>query len=138
KKGHPAWMEELKDQDEVVHGSEEEALGQIGKEAKEAVPALIATLKDQDAEVRRYAAEALGKIATALFDSRSTEMLPQLKTAYEAMRDHPDSNVKENAAAVKRTIDYFESLWWVEARNRTFKTITDHPVISIIVAAYLL
>jgi HEAT repeat protein len=128
----------LKDQDATVRRSAAFALARIGPEAKEAAPALIVALKDQDAAVRRSAAEALGQIATALFDTRSTESLVQLKAAYEALGVHPDSEVKKQAIRVKRTIDYFESLWWVEARNRAIKAISDHPYISLAITAYLL
>ncbi len=129
-------VRQLQSPDAGVRNSAAITLGRIGPEAKEAVPALIAALKDQGAGY--YAAETLGKIATALFDTRNTGSLVQLKAAYSALNDHPDSAVKEHALSVKRTIDYFESLWWVQARERTVKIISDHPYIGIAVATYLL
>src|SRR5262249_44044094 len=110
----------------------------IGKDAKKVVPALIAALKDQDADVRGSAADALGQIATALFDTKTTGSLVQMKAAYDALSTHPDSRVREQAIFVKRTIDYFESLWWVYARERAIKIIKDHPNVSIGVATFLL
>src|SRR5262249_3297598 len=44
----------------------------------------------------------------------------------------------ESAATVKSKVDYFESLWWVEARGRAAKITNEHPYISIGVAAYVL
>jgi len=133
-----ALIDALKDQDKEVRISAADALGNIGPEAKEALPPLIAALKDQNEMVRGQAAEALGKIATALFDTKSTDTLPQLRAAYEAMKDHPDQEVAQNAAPVKRTRDYFESLWWVGARERAVEVIKAYPLISAIVATYLL
>src|SRR5215470_4053499 len=133
KEAVPALIAALKDQDGVVRSSAADALGRMGGEAE---PALIAALKDQDGVVRNSAADALGQIATALLDTRSTESLDQLKTAYEALNANPD--LKAQAILVKRTIEYFESLWLVQARERTVKIISDHPYISITVAAYLL
>ena len=134
----PALIAALKDQDVVVRDSAAGALVQIGPDAKEAAPALIAALKDQDAGVRSSAADGLGKIATALFDTKSTGSLVQLKAAYDALSTHPDLHAREQAIIVKRTIDYFESLWWVEARNHAIKFINDHPYASIGLATYLL
>ena len=54
------------------------------------------------------------------------------------MINSSDTEVKEQAANVKRTIDYFESLLWVEARNSARKIIIEHPYASIGIAAYLL
>ncbi len=139
KEAVPALIDALKDQDDAsLRSSAASALAQIGEEAKEAAPALIDALKDQNAEVRRSAAYALEMIAKGLFDSRSTEMLPQLKTAYEALKDHSDATVKDKAAEVKRTIDYFESLWWVEARERAVKIAEGYPYISATGVIYLL
>jgi HEAT repeat protein len=132
----PALIAALKDQDGVVRRFAADALGRMGAAAKEAAPALIAALKDQDGVVRNSAADALGQIATALLDTRSTESLDQLKTAYEALNANPD--LKAQAILVKRTIEYFESLWWVQARESTVKIISDHFYISITVATYLL
>ncbi len=138
KEAVPALIATLKDQNEVVRRSAAEALGRMGAEAKEAMPDLIATLKDRDEGVRSSAAEDLGEIATLLFDTRSTENLDQLKAAYDALNAHPDSAVKQHALSVKRTIDYFESLWWIQAREGFVKIISNHPYISNAVAIYLL
>src|SRR5262249_51856704 len=80
----------------------------------------------------------LGKIAMALFDTRSTGSLVQLKAAYDALNAHPDPEIKARAVSVKRTVDYFESLWWVEARERAIKIIKAYPSISAAIAIYLL
>ena len=138
KEAAPVFIAALKDQNTEVRSSAANSLGRMGPEAKEAVPALIAALKDQDGIVRSNAAKALGQIATALFDTRGTESLVQLKAAYEALSTHPDPEVKEQAVVVKRTINYFESLWWVEARNRAIKLIEDYPFVSIGIAIFLL
>jgi len=138
KEAVPALIATLKDQNEVVRRSAAEALGRMGAEAKEAMPDLIATLKDRDEGVRSSAAEDLEEIATLLFDTRSTENLDQLKAAYDALNAHPDSAVKQHALSVKRTIDYFESLWWIQAREGFVKIISNHPYISNAVAIYLL
>ena len=52
----------LKDSDWRVRYAAVCALGEIGPEAKEAVPALVAVLKDEDKDVRYAAAWALGQI----------------------------------------------------------------------------
>jgi HEAT repeat protein len=52
----------LQSQEADVRISAADALGQIGPEAKEAVPALIAALKDQEQNVRNFAANTLGQI----------------------------------------------------------------------------
>jgi HEAT repeat protein len=139
KEAVPALIVALRDQDSGVRGNSALALGEIGPEAKEAVPALTAALKDQDQEgvVRGNSASALGDIAAALFDTRSTESLAQLKAAYDELNAYPDTKDTEYTLSVKRTIDYFESLWWVQARARIVELISDHPYISITVAAYL-
>ena len=55
-------IKQLQDQDSQVRGSAAVALGDIGPEAKDAVPALIQALQNQHEEVRGNAAEALGWI----------------------------------------------------------------------------
>src|SRR5262245_26114915 len=57
-------IQQLQSPDNNVRSYAADALGQLGKESKEAVPALSAALHDQDAFVRISAAEALGKIGT--------------------------------------------------------------------------
>jgi len=139
KEAVPALIAALKDQGERVRSSAAYALGWIGPEAKEALPALIAALKDQERHVRSSAARALGSIATALFDAKTTEMLPSLRSAYEAMKDESDPGVQKHAAEVKRTVDYFESLlWWIRLKELPIKLAGEHPYIASAVIAYLL
>src|SRR5215813_1203778 len=80
---------DLKDQDVTVRLAAARALGNIGPEAKEAVPDLIAALKDQDALVRGYAAGALGNIGPG-----AKEAVPDLRAA---LKDQ-DSFVRGSAA----------------------------------------
>lgn len=116
-----------------------QALGQIGAEAKYAVPALIEVLKKEDDHwVRGTTAVALAQISHGLYDARATETLPELKVAYAILKDHQDRGVRGQAVEVKRTIDYFESLWWVGLREKTWLWITDHSTISGIIGAYLI
>jgi len=64
-------------------------------------------------------------------------MLPELKKAYESLKDHSEREARGQAAEVKRTIDYFESLWWVGLREKIWLWMIDHPAISGIIASYL-
>jgi HEAT repeat protein len=114
------------------------ALGLIGAEAREAVPTLTAALKDRERRVHDVAAAALGRIAMALFYTGSAKDLARLKESYETMIAHTDPTVREEAVAVKQTIDYLESLWWGNLRRRTLKIINDYPYISGGAAAYLI
>src|SRR5262245_41109967 len=77
----PALIAALKDQDKWVRTTAVCALGKIRPDAKDAVLALITALKDRDVPVRQSAANALGRIATALFDTKDTGSLVQLKAA---------------------------------------------------------
>ena len=138
KEVEPILIAALKDQDAPVRSCAARALGQIRPAVDDAVPALIAMLKDEDANVRSSAAIGLGWIAIYLFDVRQTNSLNHLKSAYNALTVHSDPEARRQAIYVKRTVDYFESLWWVEARNRGIKAISDHPYIGLAVAAYLL
>jgi len=61
-------IKELQDEDLSVRSSAAEALGDIGKEAKDAVPVLVQTLRDQYGSVRTSAANALGKIGEGGID----------------------------------------------------------------------
>lgn len=135
----PALIAALNDDEYGVRYSAIDALALLGAKAKDAVPGLIAALKDDDPLIPKRAAYALANISQGLFDSRSTEMLPALKQAYGLMID-PDqdmNDIEEQAAEVKRTIDYFESLWWVGLREKIWLWISDHPTISGIVGTYL-
>lgn len=138
KDGVAALIDVLKDQDARVRNNAVIALGLIGEGAKEAITALIDALKDQDSNVRLDAANALSLIAQKLFDAKSTEKLPQLRAAYEALKRHSDSEVRYQAATVKRTVDYFESLWWADLREGTIKLAREHFYIAGVVIAYLL
>ena len=66
-------MEALKDKKVDVRLSAATTLGQIGPEAKAAVPALIEAQNDEDARVRRFAASALDRIRS------DTNVAPQSK-----------------------------------------------------------
>ena len=59
-----ALIQALKDDDRDVRMEAAESLGEIGPEAKAAVPALIQALKDDNFNVRRGAAMALLTIGT--------------------------------------------------------------------------
>jgi HEAT repeat protein len=69
------------------------ALGNIGGNAKEAVPALAAALKDQDSFVRCFAAEALGRIR-----ENAKEAVPELAAA---LKDQ-DSFVRRYGCRTRR------------------------------------
>lgn len=114
-------------------------LGRIGPEVpSKAISGLTAAITDkgQDVEVRRSAADALRTVAEVIFTTRRTEALPQLKAAHEALSKDSDSLVRRDTAALGRTISYYESLWWVEGRERVAKTVARHPYISVGITAY--
>ena len=73
-----------------------EALGQMGPEAKTAVPALTEMLDDRVADVRRSAAAALGKMGP-----EARPAVPALKKAAEDI-DEDDSVRKTAAEALTR------------------------------------
>jgi len=75
----------LQSQDAGVRSYAASALGEIGKDAKDAAPALIAALKDQDAGVRRSAAAALGKIGKDAKDA-APALIAALKDQDEDFR----------------------------------------------------
>jgi HEAT repeat protein len=52
----------LKDKDSDARRAAAKELGELGPEARDAVPELVKALRDRDLFVRRFAAEALGKI----------------------------------------------------------------------------
>ena len=80
-------IEALKDEDWCVRYFAAIALGDIGPEAKKAVPALIEALKDEDENVRGNAAIALGKIGPDAKDSVPA-LIEALKNESEWFRDH--------------------------------------------------
>ena len=132
----PDLIKALKDTDWRVRSGAAEALGEIGPEAKQAVPALIEALKDTNSFVRSRAAGGLNSIAQELFDTKSTESLPQLKAAYDVLEK--DLKLKALAPNVKRTIDYFESLRWLNLWESGKQLALNYYYISLPVAAYLI
>src|SRR5690606_26045519 len=66
----------LPDRDSDLRRQAAKELGEMGPEAKEAVPALRKALRDSDAYVRRFSAEALGAIGPA-----AKEAVPDLALA---------------------------------------------------------
>ena len=61
-------MDLIKDTNESVRGWVVYALGEIGPEAKAAIPLLAKSLKDKDEYTLRWAAEALGKMGSEAED----------------------------------------------------------------------
>jgi HEAT repeat protein len=137
KEAAPVLIAALTDNNPSVRSSAATALSQMGAAAKEALPALTLALKNKDHYFRSAAAEALALIGQGLCDAGNTEMLPQLRAAYESLKDHSDLDVKKRAFEVKRTIDYFESLWWVGLREKIWLSIVNHQYIIGIIVAYL-
>ncbi len=137
KEAVPALITALKDEDDEVRYNAVVSIGQMHAEAKEAVPALITALKDDDQSVRSKSAAALASISNDLFDTKNTEMLPILKQAYESLKNNPNQDVQEQASAVKRTIDYFETIKPVGIRERIWLWIINYPYISGGIAAFL-
>ena len=82
-------IRELQDSDSDIRSIAAVTLGEIGAEAKDAVPALIQVLQDQDTEgfVRANAARALGEIGSGAVDA-----IPALKQALQ------DREVRGDAA----------------------------------------
>ena len=81
----------LADQNTLVRGSAAVALGNIGPDAKAAVPELIKALADEDIVMRRVAAEALGRIGP-----EAKAAIPEL---IKVLADE-DEVVRRNAAEV--------------------------------------
>jgi HEAT repeat protein len=69
-------VKQLRSRDEEQRRTAAKSLGEMGTDAKPAVPALAAALKDDDLFVRRFAAQALGEIG---IEAKSA--VPALKTA---------------------------------------------------------
>ena len=59
---HPALIEALKDEKEVVRRYSALILGNIGESAAVAVPALIKAMGDENLDVRHHVISALGRI----------------------------------------------------------------------------
>src|SRR5262249_46399239 len=79
-------IKRLKDKDVDVRSGAAFALGELGEEAKEAVPALIQALQDADRNARFWSAEALGKIGA-----------PAVPALAEALKDK-NAGVRYGAA----------------------------------------
>lgn len=77
----------LKSKDNEIRRAAARELGDLGTEAKEAVPELTKVLRDKDAFVRRFAADALGKIG------------PEAKSAVPALASLTNDERNEVAEA---------------------------------------
>src|SRR5258708_13551685 len=84
-----ALIKQLKDSSSDVRRSAAKSLGELGAEAKPAIPALIKALKDQDLFVRRFAAQSLGALGP---DAKAA-----VKDLAVALKD-PKKEVAEAAA----------------------------------------
>ena len=86
------WLAQSKEKGESSRRAAAHALGQIGPEAKAAVPALMELLKDTDSELRWLAALALGQIG------------PEAKAAVpalmELLKDEEEKVYREAAEAL--------------------------------------
>lgn len=83
-------VELLKHEDNDIRYAAATALGNLGRDAKSAVPALVKSLKDRDEEVRLAAASALGEMKT---DAK--EAIPSLKELCK------DENLRIRRTAVR-------------------------------------
>ena len=92
----PVFVEGLKNQKSwALRGGSIAALGQMGPEAKTAVPDLIEMLKDQYEDIRQLAVDALAQIG------------PDAKAAVPALRalsNDPDSQVRQKSAQALQRI----------------------------------
>jgi vesicle coat complex subunit len=131
----PALIEALGDPDADVQRTASETLGRIGLAAKAAVPALINALGSADPGVRRDAARAMAEIAAALYDASATEALSLLREARDLLQTHPDPDVIEYAAPIRRTIEYLELHQWEEIRKEVLGWVNAHPYFTFIVGA---
>jgi HEAT repeat protein len=81
----PVFIEGLRDQTSWYNrGTSAHLLGQIGPEAKAAIPVLMETLKDQHEDIRGLAADALG------------QMGPEAKAAIPALEQARDNDAEED------------------------------------------
>jgi hypothetical protein len=64
-----------------------EALGQMGAEAKDAIPALIEAMQSVGKDYKADRGEALGLIAQDLMAKGDTTSIPSLRKALRAMED---------------------------------------------------
>ena len=138
KEAVPSLIAVLKDEVRDVRINATWALGQMGAEATSAIPALIAALHDDVSDVRNDAADALAIISKELFDADNIGMLPQLKEAYDSLKNHYQGNSQERASTIKMAIDHLESLWWIGLRQKVALWILNHTFISCVFIIYLL
>lgn len=133
----PALITALQDDKPDVRSEAAKALGKLGAGAKYILPALIDALKDGNKGVRSDAADTLVIFSKGLFDTKDTDMLPMLKEAYDLLKGRSERESRKQAADIKRTIDYLESLWWVGLREKMWHWTTHHSYISAPAAAWL-
>src|SRR5436853_7674726 len=84
KKSVVDWVRELADKDPRKRGEAARALGELGKEARAALPALAGLLQDREAEVRRRAADAVHKIGVGR--AEATALLAALEAKDSEVR----------------------------------------------------
>lgn len=130
----PALIAALNDSDPYVRQYTAEAFGEIGLAAKEALPGLVTALNDADEHVRWNAADALEKVAKALDKARDFAALPVLKQTAEAVSNNPDEQVKAHTDEIVRAVEHLELQWWARWRERVWTFLSDHPILSSLVA----
>lgn len=82
----------LESQDVTTRTSAARALGNIGADAKDAVPALIELLKSPNVEDRFYAAVALGNMGSAA-EEAVPDIIPLLRDSSLVTQTHKDSEI---------------------------------------------
>jgi HEAT repeat protein len=128
------------DEDDGVRYQSARTFGYIGASAKASIPVLTSTLKDSvrnSLHMRRNAAESLAKIATALHDEKDLKSLGNLKIAKNVIFSDPELADTEEAKAVKRAVEYLETLeppLWEQIREWVFRNILK----SSLILAYVL
>ena len=109
-------IRELQDSDSDIRSIAAVTLGEIGPEAKDAIPALIQLLQDQDAEgfARANAALALGQIGEGAKDAMSVLI--------QALRDQ-DKYVRRDAAGALEEIGTPRAIKAAKDRHRMVVTL---------------
>ena len=109
-------IRELQDSDSDIRSIAAVTLGEIGPEAKDAIPALIQLLQDQDAEgfARANAALALGQIGEGAEDAMSVLI--------QALRDQ-DKYVRRDAAGALEEIGTPRTIKAAKDRHRMVVTL---------------